>query len=305
MNRRHASLAPARIAASLIVMLFLLLPAAPAESEDSVRLGAYHGVRREWTRTEVRSTFDLWAQELMSKFQVPVSITHYDNPAEMRQDFLAGKINGINTDGMTFVRLFKQEELAEGYATIMKGGWKLMLFAGKASGVQSLAELSGKRIVLLEEDPVGELYLETLCLRHHQRACREVFADIQRVSTSNQALMRVFFGKADLALVFGYGHEVAVEMNPQLGRSIHKLAEYQMHSQFFAFYSPKVDQALRQRTLRIIPTLHTYPRGRQLLDIFKIDRLEVATPAELQPVIDLEHEYQRLRSQTERKERRK
>jgi|GEM_PF-1624250 len=317
MSRRFSPLAPVRLAASLIVTLFLLLPATPASfaspptpatsaaTEESVRLGLYTGARREWSRAEVRGTFDLWGQELANKFKIPVSFFHYDDPVEMRRDFLSGKINGINTDVMTIVRLFKQDELADGYATIMKGGWKLLLFAGKASGVQSLDELTGKRIVLLEEDPVGELYLELLCLRHHQRPCRNVFADMQRVNTSNQALMRVFFGKADLALVFGYGHEVAVEMNPQLARSIVKLAEYPMYSQYFAFYSPKVDQVLRQRTLRIVPTLHTYARGRQLLDIFKVDQLEIATPALLQPIIDLEREYQHLRSQVERKDKRR
>jgi hypothetical protein len=88
--------------------------------------------------------------------------------------------------------------------------------------------------------------------------------------------MRVFFGKADLALVHGYGHALAVEMNPQLGHVLRKLAEYPVRSLFFAFYSIKVDKALRQRTVRVTPTLHTYPRGRQLLDIFKIDHLEIA-----------------------------
>lgn len=308
MIRRFCILAPLRIAASVIVTLALLLPATHATSaaaEESIRLGFYAGARREWSRAEVRGTFDLWAQELAKKFQIPVRIIHYDDTLEMRQDFLAGKIDGINADAITLVRQYKLDELAEGYATIMKGGWNLMLFTGKASGVQNLADLAGKRIVMLEEDQAGELYLETLCLRHHQRPCREVFSDIQRVSTSNQALMRVFFGKADLAQVYGYGHDVAVEMNPQLGQSLRKLAEFPLRSLFLAFYSTRVDPALRQRTIRIMPTLHTYPRGRQLLDIFKIDRLDVAYPAELQPVIELEREYQRLRSQIERKERRK
>ncbi len=312
MSRRFSILAPLRIAGSLIVTLALLLPATHATSaaisaaaEESIRLGFYAGARREWSRAEVRGTFDLWAQELASKFQIPVSIFHYEDPIKMRQDFLAGKIDGINADAITLVRQYKLEELAEGYATIMKGGWNLMLFAGKASGVQNLAELSGKRIVLLEEDQAGEMFLETLCLRHHQHPCREVFSDIQRVSTSNQALMRVFFGKADLAQVYGYGHDVAVEMNPQLGQSLRKLAEFPLRSLFLAFYSTRVDPALRQRTTRIMPTLHTYPRGRQLLDIFKIDRLDVAYPAELQPVIELEREYQRLRSQLERKDKRR
>lgn len=291
-----------------LLALVLALPVAPVAAnpiEETVRMGSYTGARREWSRDEVRGTFDLWAQELASRFQIPVSIAHYDDPQEMRRDFLTAKINSVNTDAMTFVRLFKPEELAEGYATIMKGGWDLMLFAGGDVPAQSLADLAGKRIALLEENPTGDLYLETLCLRHHQRACRYVFADMQRVNTSNQALMRVFFGKADLALVFGYGHAVAVEMNPQLGRHLRKLAEYPLRSVFFAFYNAKVDKALLQRTVSITPTLHTYPRGRQLLDIFKVDHLEIASPTDLQPFINLERDYQALRAQIERKERRK
>lgn len=291
-----------------LLALVLALPVAPVVAnpiEETVHMGSYSGARREWSRAEVRSTFDLWAQELASRFQIPVSIAHYDDPQLLRRDFLSGKINSVNTDALTFVRDYKPDELAEGYATIMKGGWDLMLFAGRDVPAKGLADLAGKRIVLLEENTTGDLYLETLCLRHHQRACRDVFADMQRVNTSNQALMRVFFGKADLALVFGYGHAVAVEMNPQLGRHLRKLAEYPLRSLFFAFYSTKVDKALRHRTVHITPTLHTYPRGRQLLDIFKIDHLEMATPADLQPVIDLERDYQALRAQLERKERRK
>ncbi len=310
---RPARLQPASVRAmrrviACLLALILPLPVAPVAAnpiEETVRMGSYSGARREWSRAEVHSTFDLWAQELASRFQIPVSIAHYDDPQDIRRDFLAGKINSVNTDAITFVRLFKPEELADGYATIMKGGWDLMLFAGRDVPAQSLADLAGKRIVLLEENTAGDLYLETLCLRHHQRACRDVFAEIQRVNTSNQALMRVFFGKSDLALVYGYGHALAVEMNPQLGRHLRKLAEYPLRSLFFAFYNTKVDKALRQRTVRITPTLHTYPRGRQLLDIFKIDHLEIATPADLQPVIDLEKDYQSLRAQVERKERRK
>ncbi len=295
------------IAACLLAWV-LALPAMPApanQGQETIRLGSYSGARREWSRAEVLGTFDLWAQELASRFQVPVTFTHYDDPQNLRRDFLAGKLHGVNTDAMTFVRLFKADELAEGYATIMKGGWNLMLFAGRDVPVKGLADLAGKRIALLEENEAGDLYLETLCLRYQQRACRDVFAEMQRVSTSNQALMRVFFGKADLALVYGYGHAVSVEMNPQLERSLRALAEYPLRSLFFAFYSVRVDKALRQRTVRLMPTLHTYPRGRQLLDIFKVDHLEIATPADLQPVIDLERDYQALRTQVERKERRK
>lgn len=267
-----------------------------AETMETVRLGLHAGPRREWSRTELRATFDLWGQELADKFKIPVSFRHYDDPAEMRRDFLAGKINGVQADAMTFVRYFKSEELAEGYATMMKGSWNLMLFARRDGTMKDLSDLAGKRIAVLEDDPAIEIYLETQCMHHLRRPCKAVFSDIQRVGTSNQALMRVFFGKADVALVYGYGHELAVELNPRLGQTLRTLAEYPMHSLFFGFYSARTPTALRERTLPIMPTLHTYPRGRQLLDVFKIERLERVTPTALQPAFALERDYLQLKA---------
>lgn len=289
-------------ARALLVWLVLsaIDGATVAAAEYTVRLGSYPGPRQEWSRTELRTTFDLWGQELARKFRIPVRFTHYDSPIALHQDFLAGKIDGVQADAMTFVRYFKPDELAEGYATMMKGGWNMMLFSTNDHAPLDLTDLAGKRIAVLKEDSAIDLYLETLCLRYHQHACNEVFSDIQRVTTSNQALMRVFFGKADVALVYGYGYEVAVEMNPQLGRALHKLAEYPITSLFFGFYSAKTDKTLRDRTLPVMPTLHTYPRGRQLLDIFKIERLETTSAAALQPAFDLEREYQQLKAQVAR-----
>lgn len=279
------------------LVLLAMHGATVAAAEEIVRLGSYPGPKPEWSRTELRTTFDLWGQELARKFRIPVRFTYYDSPTALHEDFLAGKIDGVQADAMTFVRYFKPDELAEGYATMMKGGWNMMLFASNDHAPLDLAGLTGKRIAVVKEDPAIDLYLETLCLRYHQHPCNEVFGDIQPVTTSNQALMRVFFGKADAALVYGYGYEVAVEMNPQLGRALRKLAEYPITSLFFGFYSAKTDKRLRDRTLPVMPTLHTYPRGRQLLDIFKIERLETVTAAALQPALDLEREYQQLKAQ--------
>lgn len=271
----------------------LLLGLAPwCQAMETIRLGFHAEARREWTRAEVRGTFDLWAQELAAKFQIPVQILHYDDAEQLRRDFVAGKLDGVQTDIMALARLFAPEDLAEGYSTVMKGGFNLALYAGASVG--GLTDLAGKRVVLLDQDEAGATFLETLCLRHYRRACKEVFAEIQKTPTSNQALMRVFFAKADLALVHGYGVEIATEMNPRLLSDMRRLAEYRFNSQFYGFYSPRVDKATRERTLRVMPTLHTYPRGRQLLDIFKIDHLVLTTPADLEPARRLEREYREL-----------
>lgn len=271
----------------------LILGLAPwCQAIETIRLGFHAEARREWTRAEVRGTFDLWAQELAAKFQIPVRITHYDDAAQLRRDLVEGRLDVVQSDIMSLVRFFAPEDLAEGYGAITRGGYNLVLYAGASVG--GLADLAGKRVVVVEQDEAGALFLETLCLRHYRRACKEVFADIQKAPTSNQALMRVFFAKADLALVHGYGAEIAAEMNPRLLRDMRPLAEYRFNNQFYGFYSPRVDKAIRERTLRVMPALHAYPRGRQLLNIFKIDHLVLATPAELEPARRLEREYREL-----------
>jgi ABC-type phosphate/phosphonate transport system substrate-binding protein len=290
--------------AVLLMLLSLLLPFPEAYAEETVRLGFLQGSRREMSHSDVRATFDLWAQEMGTRFQVPIKVFYYEDIREMRQDFLRGKINGITADALSLARNFRIDELAEGYSVIMQGSWNLELRTGKQ--MKDAGNLLGKRVVLLQNDSTAETFLETLCLRDYARAYAQVFSETQKVATSNQAAMRLFFGKADLALVPSYGYELAREMNPQLeSKAGQVVAELPLTGMYYAFFSARVDKEFRRRTLRMIPTMHTYPRGRQLLDLFKMDHLVIAAPTELKPFLQLDKDYLELKAQVERKAVRK
>lgn len=280
----------------LLVALAMLLFAVPANSEESVRLGFLNAARHEMNSTDVRAAFELWSRELGVDFKVPIQVSYYDDIALMREDFLQGKINAVTADAMTLATHFKLDELTEGYSVAMPGGVNLLLLTGTDAPVNDLAGLAGKRIVMIEGDTISEIYLESICLRHYQRPCSRVFGEIQRVSSSNQAVMRLFFAKADLALVNRYGYELAGELNPQIVRKAGRvLAEFPITSLNYAFFSINVDKAVRSHALYAIPRMHLYPRGRQILDIFKMDHLELADPAELKPFITLDQDYRELR----------
>ncbi len=281
---------------SLCLAVALLPSIAPAYASEEVRLGFLNAARKEMSRADVRTAFNLWSHELAAEFGISLNIQYYDDMARMRQDFLSGKINGVTADAMSLVQNFKLDELAEGYSIAMPGGVNLQLMTGNDSAIRNLDDLAGKSIAVIEGDKVAEIYLESLCLRRYQRECSRVFAKIQRVPNNNQAVMRLFFGKADLALVNRYGFELAREMNPQLNNKIGRVIdELPVTSMYYAFFSTKVDKALRTETLRPIPGMHLYPRGRQLLDLFKMDSMKLAEPVELKPFIKLEKEYRELR----------
>jgi ABC-type phosphate/phosphonate transport system substrate-binding protein len=293
-------------ACSRIMLGLLLLVVTTASAEETVRMGFLVGTRRDMTLADVRASFDLWAQELATKFDVPVQVLYYDDIVEMQQALRRGEINGVSADAMSLARTFKEDDLAEGFSVAMRGGWNLILLTGKGSAIQGVNDLPGKRVALLAGDQTSSLYLERLCQRHYGRDCNKVFADIQHVPNNSQAVLRLFFGKADVALVYRYGLELSKELNPQLEKSIGSvIAELPLTSLYYTFFGAAVSTDLRRHTLRVVPTMHTYPRGRQLLDILKMDHLEPAQPSELKPFMQLEREYRELKAQAERQKGRK
>ncbi len=288
--------------AGLKLWLCVLAFSTVAHAEETVRIGFYQGARREMSRTDLRNAFSLWSQELAATFKLPVSVTFYEDIDKMRTAFERGEINAVNADAMTLATKFNPADLADGFSVAVPGGWNMLLLASRESDIHSVGGLLGKRIALLEDDQTATTYLETVCWRQYGRECSKVFSDIQHVPTNSQAVMRLFFGKVDAVLVYRYGYELSREMNPQLRQKIGPvLAEVPFSGMYYAFFSGKVPGAFVERNLKLIPTLHTYPRGRQLLDIFKMDHLEVASPQELEPFLQLDDTLRELKNQHARK----
>lgn len=275
----------------------------PAQQADVVNMGFFQGMSRDISPTDLRAAFSLWSQELAATFKTQVNVRFYDDMAQMRAAFDRGEINAVSASGMNLARHFQIAELASGYSVAMPGGWNLLLMAGKTSPVRSLADLKGQRIAVVQDEDLLTTYLETLCMQRHQLRCAQVFADIQYLPNSHQALLRLYFGKADLALVYRYGHELARDLNPQLDARVGRIvSELPLEGGvFFSFFSSAVNPAYRDRLLPLVPTLHTYPRGRQLLDMLKMDHLEVVSPEALRTFAQVDQRYRALKAELEQK----
>lgn len=288
----------------LMFVLVLAIQAAwAAPGGEVARLGMYMKIARDLNRADVRAAFEVWSDELMRKFQVPSEVRFYGDVESLRRDFDAGLVNLVIADAMTFVRHFRQDELADGFTTKLPTDASLLLLA--RPGTTSADNPTGKRVARLVDDEVSETYLETLCLRRAARGCAGAGVTIIDVPNNHQAVSRLLFGQADLALVNRHGFETAIELNPQLRRAGETVAELRFDTQFFGFYSARVSPEFRRFSLRAIRDMHLDARGRQMLDVFKTERLAVAEPSVLQPFYELERDYRRLRAQAENKKGRR
>jgi len=261
-------------------------------TEESARLGFYMKIARDLNRADVRAAMEVWAQELMRKFRVPSEVRYYAEIEALRRDFDAGRVNLVIADAMSFVRHFKPEELADGFTTRLTTDASLLLLA-RTDGKHD-RQFYGKRIALIEDDEVSHTYLETLCLRYAGKPCAAIPVTFVPVPNNHQALTRLLFGQVDFALVNRHGLETAVELNPQLRKAGVVVDRLDFETQFFGFYSTAVSPEFRQYSLRSIPDMHLEPRGRQMLDVFKTERVIPAQTAQLKPFYQLERDYRAL-----------
>jgi ABC-type phosphate/phosphonate transport system substrate-binding protein len=273
--------------------LSLLTPA--CAEQDVTRIGFNVKIARDLNRGDVQAALSLWGEELSKKAGVPTEILYFDDMASMRREFDLGRVNFVIAAGMDFARYFKREELAEGFRSALQVDHTLLLLTRKDAGIADLNALAGKRVALLKDDELSEVYLETVCLRHYQRPCHQVLAGIEPVSNSNQLILRLAFGKADLVVSKRSGFETARELNPQVGKMAQVLAQFPIKASYYGLYNRKINPAFRQFSLRSIPDMHKEARGRQVLEIFKSDRLEQTTADELRPFYELLAEYEALR----------
>jgi hypothetical protein len=291
-----ARLRPKLALRQLLGILILLTLPSLAFTQDVARMGFNVKIARDLNRSDVQAALGLWADELSKAYGVPTETEFYEDTASMRRDFDQGKINFVIAASMDFARYFKLNELADGFRGEVINDHTLLLLAHKEARIADVRALAGKRIALLAGDELSDVYLETVCLRHYQRPCKQVFSGIDMVANSNQLMMKLFFRKVDLVLSKLNGFETARELNPQIGLTTQEITRFPLKSSYYGLYSRKVSPEFRQRSLRQVPGMHKAVRGRQVLEVFKVDRLVLVSEQELQPVYDLLADYEALRA---------
>ncbi len=166
-----------------------------------------------------------------------------------------------------------------------------VLLTRRGAGVDSMAALRGRKMVALQTTGarLGAYWLESLLIDEGLGSVEDFFGSLDRVTQPNQAVLPVFFGKADACVVRRSGFALMKELNPQIGRKLQEVA----------VSAPLLDSALlvarsgweapehRTDSIEALAELHEEPVGQQVLTLFKVDRLRAFEPDQIKSVIAL------------------
>ncbi len=172
--------------------------------------------------------------------------------------------------------------------------YSYVLLVNPDSNLASIAGLRGKNILLSSRVGSNTALAWTDVLLNRERLGRasSFFASVKEAAKAQACILPLFFGTVDACVVDEVNLNLAKEMNPQLSRLKVLLRSRPMVESVIAM--PVEPHPYHAELLAAILSLNEDVLHRQLLMVFRTDRILRLQSSDLDPVRELWREYNRL-----------
>lgn len=174
---------------------------------------------------------------------------------------------------------------------------RLILVVRRDSGTRSLSDLKGKTLIQqkgLYADG-RNLWLDTLLMRKGVKDPERFFSKAREVLKPLTAILPVFFRKEDACVVTLRSLQVMAELNPQLSRELLVLEESPPRPSCVLAARKGLTARHRETLQEVLGTLDQSAQGKQLLTLFRMNRLVPFQPEYLVPLEGLFREHRDLK----------
>ncbi|SHJ94034.1 ABC transporter, phosphonate, substrate-binding protein [Malonomonas rubra DSM 5091] len=276
----------------LISLVLSFLPFSCLAESGMIRLGFTINVFSKSDRNDASSALKAWASAVTRERSIhdQVTINVFDSVEEVQQRFAAKELDGATVNADEMLKIHPLPEFV--YLPIVnnKPEVQYIILVNK-NGATSLDKVRSGKVAFFEGQrmSLGRMWFDGLLIEegiHNLEIVPE-----EKVSN---AIFKVFFRQADAAIVTAEAFNLAVELNPQLGKDLLILKQSEpLIPGIFVFRSTwtgrsadVMDEALSQ--------LHTTPGGQQVLTVFQSSRMEKLSVETLFPTLEFVKRHHQL-----------
>ncbi len=204
-------------------------------------------------------------------------VVYFSNPQETESALTKNEVDIIVMISEDFVRLRDNFDLVPALSSDYGKRFydELILLVRDDSGITRLAQLRGKRLRVEggQKGSVPLRWLDSLLLKRFSVDALGFFSDLIQHPKANQSIMPVFFGQADACLASSNSFEIMNDLNPQIGRRLRILERSPGFATGVIAVRSGVQDPRRDAMIRAFRDMESDPKGRQLLTMFRINRL--------------------------------
>jgi phosphonate transport system substrate-binding protein len=256
----------------------------------------FNNVNRNDARAALKVWFDLVAQQRGYILDSTVDIL--ETTAEIRARLESHSVELVMM-GVTDYLALESSRLIVPVLTDSRsaqGGalYSYVLLVNPSFGATTIASLRGKNILVSSRGGhnTGMAWLDVLLGKEQLGRAASFFASIKTPDKAQGCILPLFFGTVDACVVDEVSLNLAKEMNPQLGQLRVLARSRPMIESIIA--TPADLHPFQKELIDAILSLHEDPRGRQLLMVFKTDRVVRIQPGDLDSARELWRDYYRL-----------
>jgi ABC-type phosphate/phosphonate transport system substrate-binding protein len=258
-------------------------------------------------RTDVTAAMKAWLltaakeRNLTIRFEPVI----FESLPEMENALRREQVDTISATTDDYLVLEKAVPLTKVFVTKIAGRIteQYVLLVHREQPVKELRDLRGATLFVMDHPrtSLAPHWLDVELLHHKLPIATRFFGTITHVSKPTLAILPVFFKQAGGALVTRASFDTAVELNPQLARTLRVLAvSPEVIPMVGAFRANAVSGAVdfyRREALR----LHESQGGKLVLNLFQSDGLVEIEESDLAGTRTLLAEYARLKAEAERR----
>lgn len=174
---------------------------------------------------------------------------------------------------------------------------KVYLLTRKSQRIVKLEDLRGKKISIPNGHYLGRLFLDVELRKSGLPGVDRFFSGIEQTMDTNSAIVNLFFGNTDCALVSDIAFELATELNDQISHELEILiASKYMVPQIIAI-NKNVPQSIFKKVDDFLVRAHENRRIKHLLSLFRARKFVKLEKGQLSESRRLFDEYQTLQKQ--------
>lgn len=251
-------------------------------------------------QSDVRAALKVWFETVARKrgFQLDCRVDIVDSAAELKSRLQQHTVDVVIPGIAEYLDLESSHLMTPILTLALNpvGGaaYSYVLLVNPSSSVTTLAGLRGKEVLVSSRSGSNTAFAWTEVQLNRERLGRAsaFFGSVRSVPKAQSCILPLFFGTVDACVVDEVNLNLAKEMNPQLGRLKVLLRSHPLVESVIA--TPLEPHPYQAELVDAILSLHEDVRHRQLLMVFKTERILRLQAGDLDPVRDLWKEYHHL-----------
>lgn len=248
------------------------------------------------------ATFNIAFDKLMAHRGIDLNLHIFESSQALFDAFNRDEINAVFASPLEFMQL--QEHMGETLIAVNYQNAPIkqsfVVLARKSDHITDIKQLKHKRLSLAPLQDVAQLYLNTLLLARQEPEIPAFFTETFESKNANVAVMDVFFGKSDVAVVRESELKQAISLNPQVEQQLAVLEKSPAFLNMVGAGKKTIDEKKFREVMFSITGVSKTEDGKKLFKVINAEELHLISRADLTEVTELLNRYKTLSKNKEK-----